>query len=162
LLSNLGINTDTGSNFDTAGSSDNSVGRAVDGNSSGDDVSSSDNDTTGESDSDTGGGFDDNSDSEDNSPDENSVDDNRPNDDNRADDNGPSQLVGDAMAGASLFAANTCSACHGQDGSGPPNIIGRSSSSLAEHARDGQEHPGGAFPSLTDQDLANLAAFLAR
>lgn len=80
-------------------------------------------------------------------------------------------LVGDAMRGAALFAEGdgigpACQSCHCPDASGgcrlsAPNIQGRPYDLIDARTRDPDvAHPGGKF-TFTDQDIADIAAFLA-
>ncbi len=73
---------------------------------------------------------------------------------------------GDGPAGAALYTANSCFACHCDDASGgclpgAPGILGGDSAMLQEWLQGGTPHTGGKFPDLTDQDIADLEAFLA-
>ncbi len=72
-----------------------------------------------------------------------------------------SGLGSDKKGQSLVFIVNACNACHGDDGAGATNIVGEGYSSIAKHARDGQDHTGGAAPDLTDQEIADIAAFLA-
>ena len=69
---------------------------------------------------------------------------------------------GDAGLGDALYMSNGCAACHADDGSGDigPDIRGESVQSLEDHLIGTEEHLGGKKPDLTDQDLADIAAFL--
>jgi hypothetical protein len=83
-------------------------------------------------------------------------------------DGGPTGLTGDPVAGEALFSNsdNGCSGCHeaaGEGALGPfPNLTGVSFDMLNDILRDDSiAHPGGKRPDFTDEDLADLAAFLA-
>ena len=90
-------------------------------------------------------------------------------------------LVGDAAAGEPLF-QSTCSACHGTDAKGMPNlgkdmtisefIAGSSDAELLAFVKVGRSvsdpdnttnvdmPPKGGNPVLSDQDLADIIAFI--
>ena len=74
--------------------------------------------------------------------------------------NMPTPVTGDAVAGAITYVSN-CAACHGVNGTGGsgPNIMGTSAADIT--AELGGTHAGGPFPGLTEQDRADIAAFLA-
>jgi mono/diheme cytochrome c family protein len=80
-------------------------------------------------------------------------------------------LVGDTARGAELFAQGdgvgpACQSCHCPDASGgcrlsAPNIQGRPYDLIDARTRDPEvSHPGGKF-SFTNQDIADIEAFLA-
>lgn len=81
----------------------------------------------------------------------------------------PAPQAGDASAGKTKSAA--CAACHGMDGRGTtplfPNLNGQQAEYLAHQLklfRDGKRQDATMAPmalSLTDQDIADLAAFYA-
>jgi disulfide bond formation protein DsbB len=93
----------------------------------------------------------------------------------------PAGPAGDPAKGQQLFTA-TCSACHGPDAKGLPNLgkdltasefaIGLSDAELVEFIKTGRPigdplnttgvdmPPKGGNPALTDQDLADIVAFL--
>jgi len=62
--------------------------------------------------------------------------------------------------GQELYLAN-CSACHGDPvGTGfAPDLTGKTATKILDQFNSGS-HPGGQFPSLTQEDVDNLAAFL--
>lgn len=73
--------------------------------------------------------------------------------------------TGDAGAGETLFTANACGACHCADASGgcaleAPSIQGVSTDLLDSKLRGNDAHTGGKF-GLSDQDIADLGAYLA-
>lgn len=73
--------------------------------------------------------------------------------------------AGDAAGGETLFSGNNCSACHCADASGgcaldAPSLQGVSGGVLDAMLRGDDPHPGGKF-DLSDQDIADLAAFLS-
>ena len=78
-------------------------------------------------------------------------------------DNGGTDLVGDAVDGEALFTGN-CAACHCASaaacGAGQIDIEGIGFSRLQEKLLGEGFHGGGKFPDFTEQDLADLAAFL--
>jgi cytochrome c553 len=80
-------------------------------------------------------------------------------------------LEGNAARGAQLFAESggggpACQSCHCPDASGgcgfsAPNIQGQPFALIDARTRDpGVSHPGGKF-DFADQDVADIAAFLA-
>ena len=72
-------------------------------------------------------------------------------------------LTGDAANGQTVYNDNGCSACHGADGGSgfAPSIVGATFDELDAVVRDPDStHTGGTKPDLTDQDLADMAAFL--
>jgi len=93
----------------------------------------------------------------------------------------PAAPAGDATAGGELF-ATTCVACHGPTGEGVPNlgkdmtasefIAGKTDAELIAFIKEGRDPsdplnttgvampPKGGNPSLSDQDLANIVAFI--
>ena len=70
--------------------------------------------------------------------------------------------IGDPMAGASLF-ANNCASCHAPDGTGAfgPNIRNKTRTELSGFAGESVFHPGGIFTELTDENFADIAAYLS-
>jgi cytochrome c553 len=81
---------------------------------------------------------------------------------------GGAQAAGDAAAGKAKSA--TCAACHGPNGQGvPPNpkLTGRSEDELLQALKDyksGKRNNAvmkGMTAALSDQDMANLAAYYA-
>ncbi len=77
----------------------------------------------------------------------------------------PSAAVGDATTGESLFGTMSCAGCHCDDGSGgclstAPDIQGVDVATIREHLIGDTPHTGGKFPDLTDQQLADITAFL--
>ncbi len=100
---------------------------------------------------------------------DNSVDEDATDDTDGADNGGGvvdlDSLVGDAVAGQDIFTVNNCGACHCADGIGgcaldAPTVIGVATSVTDEVLRGGDPHAGGKF-SLSDQELVDLAAFMA-
>ncbi len=74
-------------------------------------------------------------------------------------------LTGNALNGKLLFTINACIACHCIDASGgcaanAPALRGVATQELDDRLRGSKVHPGGKF-SLTDQEIADLQAFLA-
>jgi mono/diheme cytochrome c family protein len=56
-----------------------------------------------------------------------------------------------------------CTACHGSDGSGPPNILGTSAEDLETELTTADSHTtGGLRECLDEQDFADLEAFLGQ
>ena len=94
---------------------------------------------------------------------------------------GSGQASGDATAGQELFTA-TCSACHGPEGEGVPNlgkdmtasefIAGKSDDELIAFIKVGRDPsdplnstgvampPKGGNPALNDEDLQDIVAFI--
>jgi cytochrome c oxidase subunit 2 len=77
-------------------------------------------------------------------------------------------LVGDVTAGETIWTANNCASCHGADGksgSAGENIVNSATNEVSEftdtvaNGKDNGAMP--AFPDLSDQDLADLAAYVA-
>ncbi len=78
--------------------------------------------------------------------------------------------TGDTARGATLFAVADgvgpgCQACHCADATGgclmnAPNIQGKPYETIDARTRGSVSHPGGKF-NLTDQDIADIEAFLA-
>lgn len=82
--------------------------------------------------------------------------------------------VGNADKGATIFrqigdgtgTTQACASCHcpnatGGCGSGAPNIVGKDFTTISARTRDQNvAHPGGKF-SFSDQDVADIEAFLA-
>lgn len=89
------------------------------------------------------------------------------------DDNGSDEpLIGDPVRGQEIFNVAqvttsagrfSCANCHAADGSSAfgPDVRGQPADHLISHAQGGGRHPAGVqFPDLTDQDFADMAAFL--
>jgi len=83
----------------------------------------------------------------------------------------PGRPEGDPERGATLFKSGdgtgpACQSCHCSDASGgcrlrPPNIQGKTYDAIHGRTRDTSiQHPGGKF-DFTDQDVADLEAYLA-
>ena len=79
---------------------------------------------------------------------------------------GPAQADGDAAAGQTL--AKKCAACHGKEGEGKkdnPKIAGMDESAfiqaMADYKSGAKENKAmnGAAKKLSDEDIANLAAY---
>ena len=68
----------------------------------------------------------------------------------------------DAARGEALYMSTGCAACHAADGSGGsgPDIQGVAVQTLDVFLIGLETHVGGKQPDLTDQDLADIAAFL--
>jgi len=72
-------------------------------------------------------------------------------------------LVGDPVAGAAVYADSGCAACHCADATGgcalsAPALPGADAITLDDYLRGAAAHP--AKPALSDQDIADLAAYL--
>ncbi|MAJ46834.1 MAG: hypothetical protein CBC35_05945 [Planctomycetes bacterium TMED75] len=73
--------------------------------------------------------------------------------------------IGDIAAGAMLLSAN-CAGCHNVDGSGGktwpgPSIRNKTRTMIASMVYSPTDHPGGSFDQFTQDDLADLEAYLA-
>ncbi|HMV66116.1 MAG TPA: cytochrome c [Myxococcota bacterium] len=71
-------------------------------------------------------------------------------------------LTGDETAGATIYDDN-CAVCHGADGTGVtgPNLTGESvGTSVVDTVLDGKEDMPAFGSDLTDQDVADLLAWL--
>lgn len=86
------------------------------------------------------------------------------NDNTNGNDNGNGgPVVGDPVAGEAVFASNGCGSCHCADASGgcalnAPSLIGVSEETIRAKFGGGDPHP--TSPSLSNQQLADLAAYL--
>lgn len=62
-----------------------------------------------------------------------------------------------------MFFGTSCFGCHGATGSGGtgPNIRNQTRTNIRNRLRLIVPHPGGGFPAATDQDFADIEAFLA-
>lgn len=74
-------------------------------------------------------------------------------------------LIGNAANGRTLYTANNCASCHCADAGGgcalnAPSLVGVGATELDDRLRGPASHPGGKF-QLTDQEIVDLAAFLA-
>lgn len=77
---------------------------------------------------------------------------------------GSTGLTGNPAAGQTLFTANNCATCHCANASGgcalnAPPIAGVAADTLDSRLRGDASHP--IKPELSDQDLADLQAYLA-
>ena len=73
-------------------------------------------------------------------------------------------LVGDPVTGEAFYTANGCAACHGDDASGGlvgPSLIGEACGDLYDVMSGNVTHTGGTVDGVTEQDAADLAAWLA-
>ncbi len=73
---------------------------------------------------------------------------------------------GDPQRGQELFVANDCYLCHCEDARGgclaaALNIQGATFQMVDDRTRGATSHPGGKFSEFTDQDVADIAEFLA-
>lgn len=78
--------------------------------------------------------------------------------------NGDGEPSGDPVQGASIYAANSCGACHCADAGGgcalsAPAIIATSHESIASILVEDSGHP--LQPVLSETDIADLEAYLA-
>jgi cytochrome c1 len=81
-------------------------------------------------------------------------------------DGGGGGLAGDSASGESLYMASFCGGCHCVDASGgclpsAPDLRNASVAMLGEFLQGATPHLGGKSPDLTEQDLADLAAYLS-
>jgi thiosulfate dehydrogenase len=79
---------------------------------------------------------------------------------------GPTQDVGDPVAGANFYTANNCAFCHCADAAGgclpgTPPLVDEESGDLFDVLSGADSHTGGTVPGATQQDADNLAAWLA-
>ncbi|MFN7143853.1 MAG: c-type cytochrome [Myxococcota bacterium] len=80
-------------------------------------------------------------------------------------DTGGDEIVGDATAGADLYAAN-CAACHGANGEGGTGpamseVATKSDAEIEGYIVNGSDD--GAmppFPNLTEQEIADIIAYI--
>jgi len=74
-------------------------------------------------------------------------------------DGGPTGI----RAAGDTFFNTSCFGCHGPNGTGAagPNIRNKSRTAIRNRLTLTVLHPGGGFPGATDQDFANLEAYLA-
>lgn len=72
-------------------------------------------------------------------------------------------LTGDPVAGEAFFSGDNCGGCHAADGSGGfgPSLIGVSADEIFDHLTGVVTHTGGTRDGFTEQDAADLAAWLA-
>lgn len=76
------------------------------------------------------------------------------------------QLDGDSTAGSAFFMMNGCSACHCDDATGgclagAPSLLDVDTDTMRDFLLGDAVHPGGKFADLTEQGLADLAAYFA-
>ncbi len=71
-------------------------------------------------------------------------------------------LAGDATNGAVVYADN-CAGCHGEDGTGGTErgILGEGDAETAQIVLNGEESMPSFADELTDQDVADVLAWLA-
>jgi hypothetical protein len=71
-------------------------------------------------------------------------------------------LVGDPVVGAAFYTDNGCNACHGDDASGGfgPGLVGEECAELYDVMSGNVTHTGGAVADVTEQDAADLEAWL--
>ncbi len=160
-IGDIGIGT--GEDDANANSSDDDMNA----NESDDDVNDNagDDDGTDDSVSDDDDGHDDDGDVDDGDDgDDGDVDDGDDGDDGDVDDGDDDtdagSLIGDADNGGVVFAAN-CAVCHGDDATGvvAPNIQGEDADDIFDHVISA--HEGHTTFDVTDQEIADMEAFLA-
>lgn len=76
--------------------------------------------------------------------------------------NNNTAITGDATAGATFFSDNNCATCHGADGSGGigPDIRMEDADEIFSRLSGGTSHPGGTVNGVTQQDAADVEAWL--
>ncbi|QQS08197.1 MAG: PQQ-dependent sugar dehydrogenase [Phycisphaerales bacterium] len=74
-------------------------------------------------------------------------------------DGGPTGI----RAAGDIFFNTSCVGCHGPNGTGDvgPNLRNKSRTTIRNRLTFSIPHPGGVFPNATDQDFADLEAYLA-
>jgi mono/diheme cytochrome c family protein len=80
------------------------------------------------------------------------------------DGDGTGTLEGDPVAGEAVFASN-CAICHGADGTGGsgPDVTGQSDEAeVVEVVENGEGDMPGFVDSLTEQEIADVAAFVTQ
>ncbi len=73
-------------------------------------------------------------------------------------------LAGTAATGEAFYAANGCANCHGADasgGGGGPSLRETNCAAIFDHLSGKETHPGGTVDGVTEQDAADLEAWLA-
>ena len=72
-------------------------------------------------------------------------------------------LVGTAATGEAFYAANGCANCHGANANDgfAPSLVGASCSLLFDKMIGVVSHNGGIVEGVTEQDAADLEAWLA-
>ena len=70
-------------------------------------------------------------------------------------------IVGDPVAGEAYYVANNCGNCHGADATGPPSLIGVSADTILDKLDGTVSHNGGTFAGVTEQDAADIEAWIA-
>ena len=70
---------------------------------------------------------------------------------------------GDAVAGQAFFTANGCAVCHGADATGVigPNLRSVTAADIFARLSGAESHPGGTVAGVTEQDAADVQAWLA-
>ena len=71
-------------------------------------------------------------------------------------------LEGDAAAGGTFYLANGCGACHGANGNDgfAPDVTTADCALLFDKMSGNVSHAGGTFEGVTEQDAADLEAWL--
>ncbi len=71
-------------------------------------------------------------------------------------------LVGNAVAGETFYMANGCGNCHGANANDgfAPSLVGAAFSNLFDKTSGNENHAGGVVDGVTEQDAADLAAWL--
>lgn len=73
-----------------------------------------------------------------------------------------SSLTGDTTSGSTLFTSN-CASCHGANATGGsgPNLVGQDETTVIEAVLSGPDEMP-AFTALTDQQIADITAFVVQ
>ncbi len=74
----------------------------------------------------------------------------------------PDEIRGDAAAGEAFYAANNCGSCHGPNANDgfAPSLVGVAEDTLFDKLNGSVSHTGGTVEDLTEQDVADLLAWL--
>ena len=74
----------------------------------------------------------------------------------------PDELHGDMTAGEAFYVANDCGSCHGPNASDgfAPSLVGVTEDTLRDKLNGSVSHAGGTVDDLTEQDVADLLAWL--
>ena len=70
-------------------------------------------------------------------------------------------IEGDPVAGQAFYMANNCADCHGADAQGPPSLIVASADLIFDKLSGAVSHVGGTVEGVTEQDAADIAAWIA-
>ena len=67
----------------------------------------------------------------------------------------------DPAAGEAFYAANNCAVCHGADATGPPSLVGVNADTHFDKLSGNVSHAGGTVDGVTEDDAANVEAWIA-